>query len=257
VNSPQVDRAVEVHSEQAATFAARYAAEDRYGSCFAYSRLRLQRLLDAYLPPTSEPTRILDVGCGTGHQLAAWRELGYEVAGIDPSDAMLEHARRNNPGADVQLAGADRLPHPDASFDRVASIEVLRYLRDPTPAIREMARVLEPGGVCLATAAPLFALNGYALVNRVALALPQQRLTRLKQFFTTSGRLERQFAEAGFTDVRVHGVYMGPLIWIERLAPAVLPRLLRRWDRVDDVLTDRPVLRDLSNMYLVRAVRGE
>jgi SAM-dependent methyltransferase len=255
VSSPQADRAVEVHSEQAATFAARYAAEDPYGSCFAYSRQRLQRLLDEYLPPTTDSPRILDIGCGTGQQLAAWRELGYEVAGIDPSEAMLEHARRNNPGADLQLAVADRLPHPDGSFDRVTSIEVLRYLEDPTPSIREMARVLKPGGVCLATAAPLFALNGYAVVNRLALALPQRRLTRLKQFFTTSGRLERQFADAGFSDVRVHGVYVGPLIWIERLTPRLLPRILRRWDRVDDLLADGPVLRDLSNMYLVRAVR--
>ena len=67
--------------------------------------------------------------------------------------------------------------------------------------------MLRPGGVCLATAAPLLALNGYALVNRLALALPFGRFTRLKQFFTTSGRLRRQFREAGFSEVRVHGVY--------------------------------------------------
>ena len=94
------------------------------------------------------------------------------------------------------------------------------------PSIREMARVLQPGGICLATAAPVFAMNGYAVVNRLAVALPVRRLTRLKQFFTTSRRLQREFEAAGFSDVTVHGVYIGPLIWIERLARPALPRYL-------------------------------
>ena len=81
-------------------------------------------------------------------------------------------------------------------------------------------------------------------------------LTRLKQFFTTSGRLRRQFHEAGFSEVTVHGVYLGPLIWIERLIPKRLAGALRRWEPIDAALADRPVLRDLSNTYLVSAVRG-
>jgi ubiquinone/menaquinone biosynthesis C-methylase UbiE len=130
---------------------------------------------------------------------------------------------------------------------------VLRYLPDPSRSIQEMARVLKPGGLCLTTAAPLFSLNGYAVVNRVALALPIGNLTRLKQFFTTSGRLRRQFEAAGFTDVRVHGVYLGPLSWIERLAPSHLSRALQRWEPIDERLADRPVLRELGNMFLVSA----
>jgi ubiquinone/menaquinone biosynthesis C-methylase UbiE len=148
------------------------------------------------------------------------------------------------------------LPFADGSFDLVTSIEVLRYLPDPTRSIAEMARVLRPGGLCLATAAPLLSLNGYALVNRVALALPIGNLTRLKQFFTTSARLRRQFRDAGFSDVRIHGVYLGPLSWIERLAPKHLSRVLTRWEPLDERLADRPVLRELGNMFLVSAVRG-
>jgi ubiquinone/menaquinone biosynthesis C-methylase UbiE len=257
VSTEQVKRAVEVHSEQAGKFAAWYGEADPYGSCFAYSRKRLDRLLDGYLPASGDGLRLLDVGCGTGHQLARWTASGYEVAGVDGSAEMLSHARENNPDAELQQADAQQLPFADASFDRVTSIEVLRYLPDPRRSIEEMARVLRPGGVCLATAAPLLALNGYALVNRAALALPVGRLTRLKQFFTTSRRLRRQFREAGFSEVTVHGVYSGPLIWIERLAPKTLPRVLRRWEPLDESLADRPVLRDLSNMFLVSAVRGQ
>ena len=256
VSTEQGKRAVEVHSEQAGLFAERYGQDDPYGSVFAYSRKRLDGFLDEYLPPTDAGLRLLDVGCGTGHQLLRWRSYGYEVAGVDGSGEMLAHARENNPDAELREADARKLPFDDASFDRVTSIEVLRYLPDPHRSIEEMARVLRPGGICLATAAPLFALNGYALVNRVAVALPLGNLTRLKQFFTTSRRLRRQFHDAGFSEVTVHGVYLGPLIWIERLARKRLPGALRRWEPVDAALADRPVLRDLSNTYLVSAVRG-
>ena len=168
---PDQDRAVEVHSEQAPAFAARYATDDPYSSYFAYSRMRLDLLLDAYLPPTDDSPKLLDVGCGTGNQLAEWGRIGYEASGVEPSERMLEYARRNNPRADIRLATADRLPYGDGEFDRVVSIEVLRYLADPRECIAEMARVLKPGGICLVTAAPLLSLNGYPLVNRIALAL--------------------------------------------------------------------------------------
>jgi 2-polyprenyl-6-hydroxyphenyl methylase / 3-demethylubiquinone-9 3-methyltransferase len=256
VSTEQGKRAVEVHSEQAGLFAERYGQEDPYSSVFAYSRKRLDELLDDYLPPTGAGLRLLDVGCGTGHQLLRWRSYGYVVAGVDGSDEMLAHARNNNPDAELREADARELPFDDASFDRVTSIEVLRYLPDPHRSIEEMARVLRPGGICLATAAPLLALNGYAVVNRAAVALPIGNLTRLKQFFTTSGRLRRQFHDAGFSDVTVHGVYIGPLIWIERIAPKRLSGALHRWERIDAVLADRPVLRDLSNTFLISAVRG-
>ena len=255
VDTEQVQRALDVHSEQAGMFAARYGEADPYSSCFVYSRKRLDKFLDLYLPSTDAGLRLLDVGCGTGHQLAHWRTLGYEVAGIDGSEEMLSHAQANNPGAEIRQADARELPFADASFDRVTSIEVLRYLPDPTPSIEEMARVLRPGGECLTTAAPLLSMNGYALVNRVGLGLPVGRLTRLKQFFTTSRRLRRQFEDAGFAQVTIHGVFLGPLIWIERIAPRRLPRVLRRWEPLDERLADQPVLRELSNMFLVRAVR--
>jgi ubiquinone/menaquinone biosynthesis C-methylase UbiE len=256
MSTEQVKRAVDVHSEQAGKFAARYGAADPYSSAFAYSRKRLDRFLDHYLPPTSARLRLLDVGCGTGHQLAHWRAAGYDGAGVDGSDAMLAEARQNNPEAELEQADVQRLPFPDATFDRVTSIEVLRYLPDPSASIREMARVLRPGGICLATAAPAFSLNGYAVVNRIALMLPIGNLTRLKQFFTTSRRLRRQFLDAGFSDVKVHGVYLGPLSWIERLAPRRLSRALQRWEPIDERIADRPVLRDVGNMFLVSAVRG-
>jgi len=247
--------AVEVHSRQAPEFAARYGETDPYASCFAYSRARLDEWLRQSLPADGQGARLLDLGCGTGHQMAELRGRGFEVVGVDGSEEMLEHARANNPGAEIHQADVADLPLEDQSFDYILCIEVLRYLEKPEEAIAEMARVLKPGGTALVTATPRFNLNGYALVNRIAVILPQRRLTRLQQFFVTAHGIERAFTEAGFADAEAHGVYLGPVNWIERLAPKRLPGLLRRWERTDAALADRPVLRDLSNMLLVRAIR--
>jgi ubiquinone/menaquinone biosynthesis C-methylase UbiE len=255
----QKQLAINQHSRQADEFAQRYRDLDSsaYASCFAYSRRRLDVLLERQLPRRGDGLRLLDIGCGTGHQMASLRGRGFEVAGVDGSSDMLEHARANNPEAEIKHSDVDSIPFPDASFDFVLCIEVLRYLPDSTRCIQEMARVLKPGGVCLVTAAPLLSLNGYWLVNRIANFVPVGSLVRLKQFFTTSRALRRCFAAAGFLNPAVHGVYQGPVSWVERLTPSALPSLLKAWEPVDAALADRPLLREFSNMFLVHAVRGE
>jgi len=187
--------------------------------------------------------------------MARYRVRGFDVAGVDGSERMLEHARAKNPGADIQRADVEAIPFPDSSFDFVLCIEVLRYLPDAQRCVQEMARVLKPGGVCLATAMPAFNLNGYWLVNRVANVVRIGDLVRLKQFFTTSSKLRREFAAAGFGKPAIHGVYLGPINWVERLTPRALPRLLKTWERIDASVSDVPLLREFSNMFLVRAVR--
>ena len=251
----QKQLAIEQHSIQADEFAQRYEASSAYASCFPYSRKRLDVWLEHYLPERGDSLKLLDVGCGTGSHMARYRARGFEVAGIDGSEEMLAHARVNNPGAEIHRADVETIPFPDASFDFVLCVEVLRYLPDSTKCIAEMARVLKPGGVCLATAAPLFNLNGYWIINRIANFTKVGDLVRLKQFFTTSSRLRRQFVAAGFEKPDLHGVYVGPVNWVERLTPKLLPGLLKAWEPADAVLADRPVIREFSNMFMAHAVR--
>jgi ubiquinone/menaquinone biosynthesis C-methylase UbiE len=248
--------AINVHSQQAGDFAARYEAlaRDPYSSCFTYSRMRLEQALAECLPPSGAGRRALDVGCGTGHHLEMLAARGFEVAGIDGSAEMLAEAHRVYPFAELQQANVDRLPFPDRSFDLVICIEVLRYLPSVEPCLAEMARVLRPGGLCVATAAPAFSSNGYALVNRLALLAPVGDLLRLKQYFTRPSRLRRQLGRAGFGVIEIRGVYTGPINWVERLAPGRLPSFLRRWEKWDRRLADGPALRGLSNMLLATAV---
>lgn len=254
--SPQESEAVRVHSEQAALFRDRYEAlaGDPYLSCFAYTRHRLQRELERRLP-VAPGARLLDLGCGTGHHLAWARARGYSGSGTDGSEAMLLEARRLNPEAEIRLAPVDSVPFGDGTFDAVLCVEVLRYLPDVRPCVREIARVLKPGGVALVTASPLFNLSGYPLVNRLALRVPWGRAVRLRQFFHTTRGLRGEFRRAGFRQVAVHGVHMGAISWAERLAPQKLRTVLRAFEPLDGRVSDLPIARDLSGMLLVHARR--
>lgn len=97
----------------------------------------------------SEPKgRLLDIGCGTGSFLRATRDLVSTADGVDLSAGMIDHARRrvgNDTGLRFTQIDGPMLPFPDASFDVVTSVLSFRYL-DWDPIIREVLRVLRPGG---------------------------------------------------------------------------------------------------------------
>jgi demethylmenaquinone methyltransferase/2-methoxy-6-polyprenyl-1,4-benzoquinol methylase len=92
--------------------------------------------------------RVLDVATGTGAvALELARRKGCAVVGLDQSAEMLAVARRRVP-EEVQLVEghADRLPFPDASFAALTFTYLLRYVDDPAATLRELARVVAPGG---------------------------------------------------------------------------------------------------------------
>src|SRR5512143_1184137 len=111
--------AVAEHSRTAAAFAERYSRlnVDPYESCFAYSRHRLQRLMERLLPERGDGLRLLDVGCGTGHHLAYLRQQGFDVAGVDGSPEMIALAQGSNPGVVIRQGDVEALPFPSGAFD--------------------------------------------------------------------------------------------------------------------------------------------
>jgi len=90
--------------------------------------------------------RALDVACGTGRQVARLVALGYDARGIDLTPAMIERARARCPEAELVVGDWDDLPYEDASFDLVTSSLALCHATDVEPPVREMARVVRPGG---------------------------------------------------------------------------------------------------------------
>jgi SAM-dependent methyltransferase len=91
---------------------------------------------------------ILDAGCGTGNNLRHLARYGRAV-GVDLSEEALAFCRTR--GVAAARAGLLALPFPDARFDCVTSLDVIyhRWVRDDAAAVREMARVLRPGGLLL------------------------------------------------------------------------------------------------------------
>jgi SAM-dependent methyltransferase len=113
--------------------------------------------------------RILDAGCGAGALIAALRDRGAIVTGIDKSAGMLELARRRlGDDADLQVAELGvPLPFPDDAFDDVTACLVLHYLKDWGPALAEVRRVLKPGGRLIASVNHPFSENLWHLQARL------------------------------------------------------------------------------------------
>ena len=88
--------------------------------------------------------RVLDVGCGKGFLLYEFTQVvpGIEVAGVDISRYGIEHAKEEVRPF-LRVAGADRLPYPDKSFDFVVSLNTLHnlYVNELFTAVREIERV--------------------------------------------------------------------------------------------------------------------
>jgi len=91
----------------------------------------------------------IDVGCGEGRFCRMLKEAGVKATGIDPTVPFVELARHRDPGGDYRLGRAEQLAFPDASFDLAVSYITLIDIPDFRAAIREMARVLRPGGALL------------------------------------------------------------------------------------------------------------
>ncbi|RKN45316.1 class I SAM-dependent methyltransferase [Micromonospora endolithica] len=111
-------------------------------------------------PAATGPPVLLDVGCGTGALLAAAASHlpGARLVGVDPAEEMTRIARRRLPaGAQVICAGADPLPFADGAVAVVVSTMAFNFWPRPAEGLREVARVLAPGG--LVVIADLFAVG--------------------------------------------------------------------------------------------------
>lgn len=127
-----------------------FAFADRasYHRAFVALHARMLEDLGHPLPPGAA---VLDLGCGDGDLVSAYRRAGYEALGADldagpiAASPVREHLRP------IPTEGPYRLPFDDASFDLVASDQVLEHVRDYRATLAEVRRVLKPGGASLHT----------------------------------------------------------------------------------------------------------
>lgn len=135
--------------------------------------------------------RVLEVGCGIGHNLAAFRRFGCDVVGVEPSSAAVRFARERF-GLDVREAYLEDADLDGSSFDLVVIDNVLEHLPDPVGTLQLIADLLVKGGRIFVDVPNLNAWEGRLLGNRWGI-FEEGHLN----FFTPES-LERTIIEAGF-----------------------------------------------------------
>lgn len=140
------------HNERGPVEAAEYdlmfRIEQRYW-WYVGRRFLVTRLLRRWLAP-EKPLVLLDVGAGTGANLLAFQDLGA-THGCEIAPAGVAYCHARGLTQVVHQPDLDKLPFKDATFDAVTCLDVIEHIRDDVGMMREIARVLKPGGAVLFT----------------------------------------------------------------------------------------------------------
>jgi SAM-dependent methyltransferase len=123
-----------------------HRAEDRHW-WYRGRRTVLERVIDDLKLP--RPARILDAGCGSGRNMVELARRGT-VTGLELSPTSVSLARERNVGEVIEGSVLE-MPFDSESFDLAASLDVIEHLGDDLGALRELRRVVAPGGSLLVT----------------------------------------------------------------------------------------------------------
>ena len=117
--------------------------------------------------------KVLEIGLGLGADHQKWAEAGADLFGVDLTERSIEHVKRRfelfGLHSNTQVGDAEKLPFPDNFFDVVYSWGVLMCTPDTPKAIREVYRVLKPGGTAKVMLYHKYSLVGFMLWVRYAL----------------------------------------------------------------------------------------
>jgi len=153
--------------------------------------------------------KILEAGCGLGRWVIYLRNKGFDIRGVEISEAAVRMMRAYDPSLPVETGDILRLPYPDASFAACISLGVIEHFEEgPHPALQEARRILQPGGL-------LFVSVPYENLTRRIAHHPWRRCRNRREArrmrnprhvfheYRYSGRdMQRFLAETGFETIR-------------------------------------------------------
>jgi len=171
--------------------------------------------------------RLLDCGAGTG-RFAAEMTDACEVWALDDHEESLQLLRKRFPPDRVLALNGARLPAADASFEIVTALDVLEHISDDVPAVREIRRVLAPGGVFLATVPA-----SMTLWSDWDEALHHQRRYSRRGLVALFPPGEWEVLHVNYTNVLVF-----PFVWAVRKSRRFFGR---RGGRAEDAVPARPL----------------
>lgn len=173
--------------------------------------------------------RILEAGVGLGRWLEHFHSKGYAIQGIDYSEEAIAQLKKHNPDYDVRYGDIRALPFEDDSFDVYLSFGVLEHLEssdDLAKSIREMHRILRPGGLAFVSIPYLNAHNAmYALRNRLSFSPLLNRLRRRRP--PTQHFFEYNYSKRGF----LRNIDFKNDFKLVDCIPENIPLILRRYKR--------------------------
>jgi len=164
-----------------------------------YDRLE-KKAVSRFLRPNVQGMKLLEVGCGTGHWSQFFSDCGFEVTGVDISEAMIKTAQSKNiASASFQIADGHSLPFDDNSFDITAAITTLEFTGNAELVLKEMYRCTrKPSGQLL-----VGVLNALASLNRNRQENPESLYAKARLF--TPGQIKKLLQLYGKTHVVTAG----------------------------------------------------
>ena len=95
----------------------------------------------------TDPGKVLDIGCGEGYFLEVAKSVGWKPYGVEISEVAANMARESL-GADIQCGLLRDVSYPDNMFDLVTMLDVIEHFHNPHEEMKEIHRILKPGGMC-------------------------------------------------------------------------------------------------------------